>query len=84
MNCDLRTVIKLALGLGAALAVAYFALPAAHAFILASAPLLLALVCPIAMVLMMKGTNGSMNVERARLGDGKTEPGAVLVDPDKA
>lgn len=39
--------------------VAYFAFPAAQALILASAPLLLALACPISMLLMMVSMRGS-------------------------
>ncbi|CAN7776639.1 DUF2933 domain-containing protein [Variovorax sp. LjRoot290] len=84
MNCDFKTMIKIAVGLGAALAVAYFAVPAAHAFILASAPLLLALVCPIAMILMMKGMNGSKNDERSKLDESKMNSGVGDADPDRA
>lgn len=84
MNCDFKTMIKIAVGLGAALAVAYFAVPAAHAFILASAPLLVALVCPIAMILMMRGMNGSKNDERSKLDESKMKSGVGDADPDKA
>ncbi|CAN7767789.1 DUF2933 domain-containing protein [Variovorax sp. LjRoot175] len=84
MNCDFKTMIKIAVGLGAALAVAYFAVPAAHAFILASAPLLLTLVCPIAMILMMKGMNGSKNDERSKLDESKMKSWVGDADPDRA
>lgn len=84
MNCDFKTMIKIAVGLGAALAAAYFAVPAAHALILASAPLLLALVCPIAMILMMKGMNGSKNDERSKLDESKMKSGLGEADPDRA
>ncbi|RST51851.1 DUF2933 domain-containing protein [Variovorax sp. MHTC-1] len=84
MNCDFKTMIKIAVGFGAALAAAYFAVPAAHAFILASAPLLLALVCPIAMILMMKGMNGSKNDERSKLDESKMKSGLGEADPDRA
>jgi hypothetical protein len=54
MNCNFKTMIKFAGGLGLALAIGYFVLPPqAQAFVLASAPLLLALVCPVTMVAMM-------------------------------
>jgi hypothetical protein len=53
MNCNPRTLIKAAAVLGAALAVAYYAVPGAQAFILASTPILLALICPVAMIVMM-------------------------------
>ena len=71
MNCDFKTMIKIAVGLGAALAVAYVAVPAAQAFIPASAPLLLALVCPIAMIFMMKSMNGGKNDESAKPDESK-------------
>lgn len=84
MNCDFKTMIKIAVGLGAALSVASFAVPAVHAFILASAPLLVALVCPIAMILMMKGMNGSRNDERSKLDESKMKSGVGDADPDRA
>lgn len=71
MNCCFKTMIKLAAGLGVTLAVGYFALPQAQAFILASAPLLLALVCPVAMLAMlftMKGTGDGREDESATRG----------------
>jgi hypothetical protein len=48
-------MIKVAVGLGAGLLVAYAALPEARAFIQAIAPFLLVLICPAAMLFMMKG-----------------------------
>lgn len=53
MPCSPRTMIKTAAALGGILAVAYLAFPDARAFVAASAPVLLALICPISMVLMM-------------------------------
>ena len=82
MNCDSRTMIKIAIGLGAALAVAYVAWPAAHAFIVASAPILLALSCPLAMIFMMKGMNSESKDARAKPGDGGVEPAAGATRPD--
>lgn len=66
MNCNTNTMIKVAAGLGVALGVAYFAFPAAQILILAYAPLLLALICPlsmVAMMLMMKGPGGGKRNE---------------------
>lgn len=87
MNCNAKTMLKVAAALGAPLALAYFALPGAQAFIVASAPILLALICPVSMLIMMfvmKDVNG-------RKTDGKTgsanpEPptGAHGVGIDKA
>lgn len=59
MHCNAKTMIKTAAVLGGILAGAYLALPEAREFVAASAPLLLALVCPvtmIAMMFMMRGT----------------------------
>ena len=62
MNCSPKTMLKIAIGLAAVLAFAYFALPEAQAAsLLAKAPLLLALLCPLAMLLMaftMNRTSG--------------------------
>ena len=75
MKCDSKMMVKITLGLGLALAVAYFALPAAHAFILASAPLLVTLICPVAMLLMMKSMNDNKKDESARPGESKAGSG---------
>ena len=53
MPCSARTMIKTAAALGGILAVAYLAFPEARAFVAASAPVLVALICPISMVVMM-------------------------------
>ena len=83
MKCDAKTMLKTAAGLGLALAVAYFTLPAARMLILVSAPILLALICPVAMLLMMRNMNGSRKDDGAKpdkttpapgpLGDGRNE-----------
>lgn len=53
MPCSPKTMIKTAAALGGILALAYLAFPEARAFVTASAPVLLALICPISMVVMM-------------------------------
>lgn len=84
MKCDMKTMVKMALWLGVGLAVAYFALPAAQALILASAPILVALICPVAMFFMMKGMNGSKKDESAKPGESPAKSGVREADPDKA
>ena len=74
MKCDSKTMIKVAVASGLALAVAYFALPAAHAFILASAPFLIALICPVAMLFMMKSMNANRKDERVKPGESQLRP----------
>lgn len=62
MKCDSKMMLKMAAGLGAALGVAYFALPAAQALILAS----------VSVLLMVKTMNGSTRNEGAK--PAKTTP----------
>lgn len=71
MNCSLKTMAKLAAGLGAILAVVYFAVPAAQAFVWASAPILLSLICPVMMLVMMFTMRGNTGVAADR----GTKPG---------
>lgn len=53
MHCNAKTMIKTAAVLGSILAAAYLTFPEARALVAASAPVLLALICPISMVVMM-------------------------------
>lgn len=70
MHCNARTMIKIAAALGGMLAAAYVALPDARELVAASAPVLLALICPISMVIMMfmmrksSGAEPSASAER--------------------
>lgn len=69
MKCNSKTMLSVALALGLAGVIAYFAFPAAQALIVASAPLLLALICPISMLVMMwamKTPSKEQASERAR------------------
>lgn len=54
--CSLKTMIKIFLGIGALLVGAYLVLPQSRSVIVAIAPALLLLACPLAM-LMMGGMN---------------------------
>lgn len=54
MNCNRKTLINLALFVGAALVAAYFALPQFHTLILGMVPIMLALLCPLSMLFMMR------------------------------
>lgn len=55
MKCNLKMMIKAGLGLTAAVAMAYTALPATRELIAAFAPALFLLICPLMMFFMMKG-----------------------------
>ncbi|WP_137860685.1 MULTISPECIES: DUF2933 domain-containing protein [Variovorax] len=79
MNFDLKTLIKIALGLGIALAAVYFALPASHTFLWAAAPFLLFLGCPIAMIFMMKSMNCTTEEKSAK--DDKGSANSLLDEP---
>lgn len=68
MNCNTKTMLKTAGGLGLLATVAYFTLPAAQDFLVASAPILLLLICPLSMFFMMKSMN-SMNTKTKDAGD---------------
>lgn len=54
MNCSRKTMINLALMMGAVLVGAYLALPQFHALILGIAPILLVTLCPLSMFFMMR------------------------------
>ncbi|ODV09286.1 MAG: hypothetical protein ABT20_11390 [Rubrivivax sp. SCN 70-15] len=77
MHCSPKTMLKVAAGLGAILAIAYFTVPQAQALVLASAPVLLALVCPLSMLLMaftMRGPAGGTSCKSTQSGPAVTEP----------
>jgi len=89
MHCNFKTMIKLTAALGVILAVAYFALPEARAWLLASTPILLALVCPVAMLAMMFGMKGKDNTtdskeERAKPGEATASGHSRDAAPGKA
>ncbi len=55
MTCDKSTMIRLGIGAAIVLAVAYAMFPVVQAWIVAAAPLLLLLLCPLMMVFCMRG-----------------------------
>lgn len=59
MNCNPKSMIKIAATLGGLLAVAWLAMPQARELISASGPLLLVLICPVSMLAMMWMMRGS-------------------------
>jgi hypothetical protein len=82
MKCNLKTMAALAAALLAALAVAYFAFPAAQALIVASAPILLALICPVMMGGMMltmrgHGTGATDAAPKAEVSPARKTPDLV-------
>lgn len=79
MKCDTRMMIKTGVGIAVVLAIAYFSLPAARELVTASAPILLALICPLSMIFMMKGMS-SCNKQQEE----KAEKSEVLSQLGKA
>lgn len=90
MHCSFKTMIKIAAGIGVVLAVAYFSLPDARAWLLASTPVLLALVCPLsmgAMMFMMKDKDSNATDSKnqcAKSGDPTPNADARDATPEKA
>ncbi len=69
MKCDANTMLKTAAGLAAVAGIIYFTVPAAQAFLAASAPVLIALICPISMLIMMRMMNSNSADGRGEAGN---------------
>lgn len=54
MNCNKKTMIRVGVGLAVVFSLPYFLLPDMRTWLVASAPFLFALICPLAMLFMMK------------------------------
>lgn len=74
MRCNVKTMLRSAGALGLVAVIGYFAVPEARAFIVASAPVLIALICPVSMVAMMLMMNGSGSKESESRQAAATEP----------
>lgn len=61
MACNMKTMLKVGLGLLFVTGIAYFALPEFRDWILASSPILFLLLCPLSLLLMMTMINGETN-----------------------
>jgi Protein of unknown function (DUF2933) len=80
MKCDTKTMVKAATGLGLLAIIAYVALPQFRTFILSISPFLLALVCPLSMLIMMKGMSSSHAEQEARPGPTKAQEPAKQME----
>ncbi|PLC52745.1 DUF2933 domain-containing protein [Pollutimonas nitritireducens] len=79
MKCDMKTMMKTALGLGVVVAVAYATMPAARGWIAAGAPFLFLLICPLMMFFMMKGMHSCDKDQRAEKNQADKAPTTPLV-----
>ena len=79
MKCGMKMMIKAALGLGVAIAVAYATLPATREWIAASAPFLFFLICPLMMVFMMKGMQSCDKGQKTEKDQADKAPSTPLV-----
>jgi len=87
MTCNSRTMLTVGLALGLAGALAYFTIPAAQAFILASAPILVALICPISMLVMMfmmKAKDGGKKDQAVETAERRPAPPIGNSGPEQA
>lgn len=55
--CSMKTMIKIALGIGVLLVAGYVIFPESRGWIASFAPYLLILICPLAMMFMVRRTN---------------------------
>jgi hypothetical protein len=61
MACNMKTMLKVGLGMLLVTGIAYAALPEFRDWILASSPILFLLLCPLSLLLMMTMMNGESN-----------------------
>lgn len=57
MKCNKKMMIRMGIGIATMLAFAYVFFPDMRTWVITSAPLLISLICPLAMIFMMKGMN---------------------------
>lgn len=64
--CNMKTMIKIAVGIGLLLIVGYVLFPQFQVWIAAAVPYLLFLICPLAMFFMMRGMNSPQEKEKEK------------------
>lgn len=77
MRCNTKTMLKVAAGLGLLAVLGYFAFPQFRAFLVASLPVLLTLLCPLSMIFMMKGMNSHQPATEAKPEPAPQPAGAI-------
>lgn len=84
MKCNFKTMLSVGSALGVAALLSYFAFPAAKLFILANAPLLVALICPVSMLVMMWFMRGNKDQAGKTAGDSERKSPIAEIGPDNA
>src|SRR5690606_4292107 len=79
MKCDIKTMLKTGIGLGAVVAVAYATFPIAREWNAASTPFLFFMICPLMMVFMMKGMQSCDKEQRVEKDQAHKTPSAPLI-----
>lgn len=64
--CSMKTMIKIMLGIALLLVAGYLLFPQLHDLIVAVAPFLVFLACPVMMYFMMKGMNAPRDQEKEK------------------
>lgn len=84
MKCNSKTMLSVGAALGLTALLAYFAFPDARLFILANAPLLVALICPVSMLVMMWFMRGNKDQAGKTAGDSGRNSPIAGAGPDNA
>lgn len=84
MKCNSKTMLSVGAALGLTALLAYFALPDARSLILANAPLLVALICPVSMLVMMWFMRGNKDQAGKTSGDSERKLPIAGAGPDNA
>lgn len=74
MNCNMKTMLKVGLGMLLVTGIAYAALPEFRTWILAASPTLLFLVCPLSMLFCMKMMHGQNEQSCQKSGADEKQP----------
>lgn len=70
MNCNMKTMLKIGIGMLLIAGIAYVALPEFRTWIFAASPTLLFLLCPVSMLLCMKMMNAQNKQSCKKTGRG--------------
>jgi len=84
MKCNAKTMLSVAAAMGVAALLAYLAFPEAKLFILANTPILIALICPVSMLIMMWSMRGHKDHSERTPADNQRPSQTAEVGSDNA